>query len=108
MADGARRAVIHLSGVFSSNFVNAMYENATEILQREGLPFDVIAPVIEETAAKALASRNPRTVQTGPARRGDKPTLERHRAMLEGDDLKREIYDKISEDIWKKTKISKR
>lgn len=108
MADGARRAVIHLSGVFSSNFVNAMYENAAEILQREGLPFDVIAPVIEETAAKALASRSPRTVQTGPARRGDMPTLERHRKMLEGDSLKREIYDKISEDIWTKAGISRR
>ena len=108
MADGARRAVIHLSGVFSSNFVNAMYENAAEVLAREGLSFDVIAPVIEETAAKALASRYPRAVQTGPARRGDKPTLERHRAMLAGDELKREIYDKISEDIWRKAEISKR
>ena len=108
MADGARRSVIHLSGVFSSNFVNAMYENATEVLSREGLSFDVIAPVIEETALKALASRNPRAVQTGPARRGDTPTLERHRAMLDGDDLKREIYDKISEDIWRKAEISKR
>ena len=85
-----------------------MYENAAEILQREGLPFDVIAPVIEETAAKALASRSPRTVQTGPARRGDMPTLERHRKMLEGDNLKREIYDKISEDIWIKAEISRR
>ena len=99
---------MHLSGVFASNFANAMFENATEILAREGLPFDVIAPVIAETAEKAVASQNPRAVQTGPARRGDKPTLERHRAMLEGDDLKREIYDKISEDIWEKTKISKR
>lgn len=107
-ADGERRAVIHLSGVFSSNFVNAMYENAAEILAAEGLPFDVIAPVIAETAAKALASRNPRAVQTGPARRGDKPTLERHRRMLEGDERKREIYDKISEDIWRKAEISKR
>lgn len=108
LADGARRAVIHLSGVFSSNFVNAMYENAAEVLAKEGLPFDVIAPVIAETAAKALATRNPRAVQTGPARRGDMPTLERHRKMLADDDLKRDIYDKISEDIWRKAEISKR
>lgn len=108
MAASARRAVIHLSGVFSCNFVNAMYENAAEVLAQEGLPFDVIAPVIVETAEKAIASRNPRAVQTGPARRGDTPTLERHRAMLEGNDLKREIYDKISEDIWRKAETSKR
>ena len=107
-ADGSRRAVVHLSGVFASNFANAMFENATEILAREGLPFDVIAPVIAETAEKAVASQNPRAVQTGPARRGDMPTLERHRSMLADDVLKREIYDKISEDICNKTEISKR
>ena len=106
-ADTARRAVIHLSGVFACNFANAMYANAAEILAKEGLPFNIVAPVIEETAKKAVEILNPAQTQTGPARRGDTQTLNRHRAMLGDEGLKREIYDKISEDIWERRETSK-
>ena len=106
-ADTVRRAVIHLSGVFACNFANAMYANAAEVLAKEGLPFDIVAPVIEETAKKVVESQDPAQSQTGPARRGDTQTLERHRKMLAEEPEKREIYDKISEDIWHRTKISK-
>ena len=99
-ADTARRAVIHLSGVFACNFANAMYANAAEVLAKAGLPFDIVAPVIEETAKKVIESQNPTASQTGPARRGDSQTLKRHRKMLADEPKKREIYDKISEDIW--------
>ena len=106
-ADTARRAVIHLSGVFACNFANAMYANAAEILAKEGLPFDIVAPVIEETAKKAVEVLNPAQTQTGPARRGDTQTLNRHRAMLCEEELKRDIYEKISEDICERTKTLK-
>lgn len=106
-ADSARRAVIHLSGVFACNFANAMYANAAEVLEREGLPFDIVAPVIAETAKKAIESKNPAQSQTGPARRGDSQTLDRHRAMLADKQRTKEIYDKISEDIWERTKTLK-
>jgi predicted short-subunit dehydrogenase-like oxidoreductase (DUF2520 family) len=107
MADSARRAVIHLSGVFACNFANAMYANAAEILAESGLPFDIVAPVIEETAKKAVEILNPAATQTGPARRGDTKTLERHHKMLAEKPHKQEIYDKISEDICERAKISK-
>ena len=106
-ADTARRAVIHLSGVFACNFANAMYANAAEVLAKEGLPFDIVTPVIEETAKKVVESLNPAKSQTGPARRGDSGTLERHRKMLANEPQKRDLYDKISEDIWHRTKTSK-
>ena len=106
-ADTARRAVIHLSGVFACNFANAMYANAAEVLAKEGLPFDIVAPVIEETAKKVVESKDPALSQTGPARRGDSQTLERHRKMLADEPRKSDIYDKISEDIWHRTKTSK-
>ena len=106
-ADTARRAVIHLSGVFACNFANAMYANAAEVLSSAGLPFDIVAPVIEETAKKAVEVLNPVATQTGPARRGDTQTLERHRRMLAGEERKLRIYNEISEDIWDKTKTSK-
>lgn len=106
-ADTERRAVVHLSGVFACNFANAMYANAAEILATAALPFDIVAPVIEETAQKAISILNPAQSQTGPARRGDMQTLDRHRSMLAGRPRTQDIYDKISEDICERAKISK-
>ena len=106
-ADTAQRAVIHLSGVFACNFANAMYANAAEVLAKAGLPFDIVAPLIEETAKKVVESKNPAHSQTGPARRGDSQTLERHRKMLADEPTKRDLYDKISEDIWHRTETLK-
>jgi predicted short-subunit dehydrogenase-like oxidoreductase (DUF2520 family) len=106
-ADGARRAIVHLSGVFACNFANAMYANAAEILAKDGLPFDIVLPVIEETAKKVAESKNPSQSQTGPARRGDTQTQLRHRAMLAEQPLTQDIYDKISEDICTRTKTLK-
>ncbi len=106
-ADAALRARIHLAGVFANNFANAMFACASDVVRGAGLDFGVLEAIIAETAAKAAASCDPSSVQTGPAVRGDRATLERHRAMLTGSGELREIYDKISEYIWQR-KISRR
>ena len=99
-ANSKRRREIHLTGVLACNFVNALYSMATDLLDaREGLPFDVLRPLIEETAAKAINAEHPRNVQTGPAVRGDKAVAERHVAMLD-DDNKKELYNLLTEYIW--------
>jgi predicted short-subunit dehydrogenase-like oxidoreductase (DUF2520 family) len=73
---------------------------AADLLQeREGLPFDVLRPLILETAHKAAEAQHPRNVQTGPAVRGDKAVAERHMAMLE-DEKQREIYNLLTDYIW--------
>lgn len=107
-ADAALREKIHLTGVLTSNFVNNMYATAAEVIATAGLDFDVIAPLIAETAAKALESRNPSQVQTGPAVRGDNQTLERHRRLIGDNDTLRKMYDIISENIWRIKETSKR
>jgi predicted short-subunit dehydrogenase-like oxidoreductase (DUF2520 family) len=99
-ASSKRRREIHLTGVFACNFVNALYSMATDLLsEREGLPFDVLRPLIEETAAKAVEAQHPRDVQTGPAVRGDKAVAERHTAMLT-DENQQELYKLLTEYIW--------
>ena len=107
-ADSAVRAKIHLTGVLASNFVNNMYATAAQVLADVNLPFDVVAPVIAETAAKACQSGTPAMVQTGPAVRGDHSTMERHRQLIGQDELLRTIYDKISENIWRIKETLKR
>ena len=106
-ANAALREKIHLTGVLTSNFVNNMYATATEVLADAGLDFDVVAPLIAETAAKALESKNPSQVQTGPAVRGDIGTLERHRRLIGDNTTLRKMYDIISENIWRIKETSK-
>ena len=99
-ANSKRRREIHLTGVFACNFVNALYSMATDLLdEREGLPFDVLRPLIEETAAKAVEAAHPRNVQTGPAVRGDKAVAERHISML-AEENQQEIYKLLTDYIW--------
>lgn len=99
-ADSKRRGILHLAGVLACNFVNALYAAGERTLAREGLPFEALRPLIAETAAKALAAPSPAAVQTGPAVRGDLPTLERHRALLAEEPMLLEIYNLMSRYIW--------
>ena len=103
-ADSARRAKIHLAGVFVNNFTNHLYGIANDIVANEGLTFDVLRPIIAETASKAIDSGNPFAVQTGPAVRGDKAVTEKHIALINNDALKSKIYKDITESIWETSK----
>jgi len=77
----AERGVLHVAAVFANNFSNHLYAMAKGILDQHDLPFDLLLPLIRETAAK-VNDQSPHDAQTGPARRGDQPTLERHVAFL--------------------------
>lgn len=104
-ATSQRRREIHLTGVLACNFVNALYAMAADRLsEREGLPFDILRPLIEQTARKAVEADHPREVQTGPAVRGDKAVTARHCEMLAGDSREEEIYKLLTEYIWETSK----
>ena len=103
-ANSERRRVIHLAGVFVNNFVNHLYATGSELLAQEELDFDILKPLIAETAAKALATDDPTTVQTGPAVRGDAVVTNRHIKMLANDKRRQQIYKLITESIWETSK----
>ena len=103
-ADSAQRGVIHLAGVFANNFTNRLYGLAAEVLQRAGLPYDVLKPLIAETAAKAVAAADPADVQTGPAVRNDRGTIERHLQLLADRPDEQQLYEQLSQAIWKTSK----
>lgn len=83
--DSAQRARIHLAGVFACNFVNAMYSAGNRVAASADMPFDILKPLLAETARKAAGSPNPDLVQTGPAVRGDGSSMERHLRLLADD-----------------------
>lgn len=104
-ADSATRRRIHLAGVFACNFANAMYGIGSRIMADAGFGFDMLRPLIAETAAKAVEAQSPADVQTGPAVRGDRGSMERHMELLADERRLAEIYKLTSEEIWE---ISKR
>lgn len=78
----ADRRTLHLAAVFVNNFVNHLYQIGTEILAEKELPFDLLLPLIQETAAK-IQTQAPETMQTGPAIRRDETTIQRQTELLE-------------------------
>lgn len=96
--DSLRRRQLHLAAVFACNFTNHCYTLAADILERNGLDFSVILPLITETASK-VATMHPREAQTGPAVRYDKTVIEHQRQMLANNPLTQQIYQLMSESI---------
>ncbi len=96
---GEQRAYLHIAAVFACNFTNAMCSIAAELLEKQGLPFEIMLPLIDETAAK-LHLLQPREAQTGPAHRRDATIIGRQSNMLADD--KKEIYDLVTRYIVNK------
>lgn len=100
-ADSKLRAQLHIAAVFACNFTNAMYAVAHHLLKEAGIPFEVLLPLIDETASK-VHTLAPREAQTGPAVRGDEVVMQSHLEALSGDEELRDIYATISNYINKK------
>ena len=69
--------MLHIAAVFVSNFTNQLFKMAYDILEKENLSFDVLKPLIQETVNK-IHHHAPSDMQTGPAKRGDMITIEKH------------------------------
>ena len=76
------RMTLHVAAVFVNNFVNHLFRIGSEIVNQKQLPFDILLPLIEETVNK-IRQNTPADMQTGPARRGDDVTVEKHIDFLE-------------------------
>ncbi len=98
------RAQLHLAAVFACNFTNYMYTIGEDLLSSARLPFDLLKPLIRETALKAVDASSPRLIQTGPAVRNDYRTKSRHCDMLVERPDYRNIYINLSKNIWETSK----
>lgn len=96
--DSEHRKLIHIAGVFGSNFVNHILYLAEQVLKRGDLQFQVLEPLLRETMRKAM-QQGPEASQTGPARRGDAAMIAEHIAMLGDGTPSADIYRLISASI---------
>ena len=92
------RRYLHLSAVFACNFANHCYAVSQELLQQHGIPFDVMLPLIDETAAK-VHGMTPKEAQTGPAVRYDENVIGKQIRLLENQPYFQKIYDCMSKSI---------
>ena len=95
------RQYLHLAAVFACNFTNHCYAMAAEILEEHGLPFDVMLPLIDETACK-VHQLHPLEAQTGPAVRYDENVIRHQTELLHDNPRMKDLYERLSLHIHEK------
>ncbi|MFP4292319.1 MAG: Rossmann-like and DUF2520 domain-containing protein [Cyclobacteriaceae bacterium] len=99
--DSESRAMIHVAAIFACNFSNHMMHIANYLMDKNGLDFAWLQPLITDTFQKALAF-GPAKTQTGPAARNDRSTMIKHLEQLQDDEPElAQLYRQISEGIHK-------
>lgn len=92
-----QRKSLHVAAVFVSNFVNHLYKIGNDICLEHNVPFDILKPLIQETAKK-IELLSPNEAQTGPAKRKDSQTINKHLEILT-DKNQKEIYKILTKSI---------
>jgi predicted short-subunit dehydrogenase-like oxidoreductase (DUF2520 family) len=93
-----QRRILHVSAVFACNFSNHMYTISASILSAHHLSFELLKPLIAETADK-IKKNDPPKMQTGPAIRKDIKTMNAHLKLLSNNKELKTIYKLVSEHI---------
>jgi predicted short-subunit dehydrogenase-like oxidoreductase (DUF2520 family) len=92
-----QRKALHVAAVFVNNFTNHLYQIGSEICQENQVPFEILKPLIAETAQKIMVL-SPEEAQTGPAKRNDTNTIEAHEAFLSNENHLK-IYKTLTQSI---------
>lgn len=92
-----QRKALHVAAVFVCNFVNHLYKIGNEICEENQLSFELLKPLIIETAQKII-HLSPENAQTGPAKRNDSETINTHLNFL-SDENQKEIYKLLTKSI---------
>jgi predicted short-subunit dehydrogenase-like oxidoreductase (DUF2520 family) len=95
--DSKQRKSLHVAAVFVSNFVNHLYKIGSDICIEHKVPFEILKPLILETAKK-VQIMEPNEAQTGPAKRNDTSTINKHLAILT-DENQKDIYKILTKSI---------
>ena len=94
-----KRKHLHLSATIINNFTNHLYTKAEDICIENKIPFVFLENLINETTSKAL-KYSAKKSQTGPAKRNDRETINKHLELLENKSFKK-VYKTITESIIK-------
>ncbi len=102
--DDAKRNILHVAAVFANNFTNFMYSTSDDIVQRGNVDFELLKPLIKETAMKIVDGQKPKAVQTGPAVRNDINTINAHLSYLDNNATAKQLYLILTKSILEANK----
>ncbi|MEX1191756.1 MAG: DUF2520 domain-containing protein [Brumimicrobium sp.] len=100
-ANSKERFQLHLAAVIVNNFTNHLFVLAEKHLEKKNLSFELLKPLILETAQK-IQTISPSEAQTGPAKRNDLLVIKNH--LDELDNETKSIYQLLSDSIIKHNK----
>lgn len=92
------RIKLHAAAVVVSNFTNHLYAIAEDFCIKEHVSFDLLKPLIVETADR-LKFSSPSKVQTGPAVRKDIITMDKHLRLFTAHPKLRTTYLRLTDSI---------
>jgi hypothetical protein len=95
-----------MAAVFTCNFTNHMYHIGQELLQDGNMDFDLLKPLILETAEK-VQELPVKEAQTGPAVRFDEDVIKAHEESLNMHPDFQKLYRFVSESIYRLHKSNK-
>jgi predicted short-subunit dehydrogenase-like oxidoreductase (DUF2520 family) len=90
-----KRKTLHLAAVFACNFTNLNYSIADDLLQKSSISFDLLKPLIQETARRILSDK-PSELQTGPAIRENYEIIQEQVNLLNAMPEYQEVYNILS------------
>lgn len=93
-----QRSALHLAAVFINNFTNHCFTIAHEIADGHQIDFQHLIPLATHTVQQAL-EHDTRELQTGPAKRRDTQTMDRHLALLAEDKALSDLYAAMTRHI---------
>lgn len=99
-ANEAYRLKLHAAAVVVNNFTNYLYILAEDFCKKENVDFDLLKPLIKETAER-IQDRSPGLLQTGPAVRNDITTIKKHLELISGYPELMNIYELLTVGIKK-------
>ena len=98
IADDEARRKLHLAAVVVNNFTNHLYTLAEQFCHNENLSFELLLPLIMESANR-LKLLSPGDAQTGPAARNDLTTIEKQKKLLQNYPELKKVYEVMTESI---------
>ena len=97
----AQRQVLHLSAVFGNNFTNYFITIAQDLLTENNIHPSILQPMLRNMV-KQYDKLPAEQLQTGPAKRKDTGTMQRHIHLLQNKPEWQMLYKLISENIREK------
>lgn len=95
-----QRMNLHLGAVFANNFSNHLMAIAADICTQADVSFEYLKPIVTQTFER-LQTESAKQLQTGPAIRDDKMTMQKHLDLLKSNPEWALLYEYLSASIRK-------